>query len=478
MGAWLKAHDPWQHLVTTSLTGSSDRPEIWQLEALDFAMYHSYGQHHAAQAFPELIASFYRRYQKPVMIGEFGTDWRGWRREQDPHLRGWRQGLWGGVLGGSVGTAMSWWWENIHSENLYSVYRAMADVLGSTTWGRGAWSAVDLATPGPPPTRVGEVEPGGVPFAATLMLNTGWGSRLGGEMALPTPLSATLAGNYLNSFVHGTSHSDLRISFRVEAWLGDAARLILHLNSVSSGAILTVRVNQSEVFRRSLPNKDGGWQVNNEYNEDISVPLPVGRALIEIRNAGADWFYLDWVRIEGVRPAEYANGWQPAPDVAGLRGETETLLYVVSPHASFPANATADLIEPYRQGRVTLRRMPPGAYRAVWHDPQSAARVGETTATASGDTLVVPLPEFSEDLAGILTRMRDVSLEAPRWSPGAGFECELRSADAGHYTVEASSDFERWLSLEAVHTADGAALYRDTGAATMPRRFYRAKWGD
>ncbi|MGA3143316.1 MAG: hypothetical protein ABSF10_09790 [Verrucomicrobiota bacterium] len=56
------------------------------------------------------------------MIGEFGTDWRGWNRTNDLYLRGWREGIWGGALGGSVGTAMSWYWEIIDSENDHPVY--------------------------------------------------------------------------------------------------------------------------------------------------------------------------------------------------------------------------------------------------------------------------------------------------------------------------------------------------------------------
>jgi len=59
------------------------------------------------------------------MVGEFGTSSAGWNRTSDPHLRGWRQGIWGGALGGSVGTAMSWWWENIDGENDYSIYASL-----------------------------------------------------------------------------------------------------------------------------------------------------------------------------------------------------------------------------------------------------------------------------------------------------------------------------------------------------------------
>jgi hypothetical protein len=75
-----------------------------------------------------------------MMVGEFGTDSGGWNRTNDPYLRGWRQGIWGAALGGSVGTAMSWWWQNIDAENDYAVYSALGAILNRTGWGRGLWT--------------------------------------------------------------------------------------------------------------------------------------------------------------------------------------------------------------------------------------------------------------------------------------------------------------------------------------------------
>src|SRR5215475_11874023 len=78
MAGWLHTNDPFGHLVTTSLTGGSDRPEIWSLPQLDFAAYHSYGESFPALGLRDVAQSFLQRYHKPVLIDEFGTDWRGW----------------------------------------------------------------------------------------------------------------------------------------------------------------------------------------------------------------------------------------------------------------------------------------------------------------------------------------------------------------------------------------------------------------
>ncbi len=183
MGGWLHTNDAFGHLVTTSLTGGSDRPELWAVPQLDWTAYHSYGEPKPALRLSQVAQSFLARYGKPAMIGEFGTDWRGWDEASDPYLRGFRQGIWGGALSGSVGTAMSWWWENIQSEKLYPIYTALGSILKRTGWGRGSWTNLQFHTTGDPPPTVGDLIPGGTPFNAYLPLNGSWGGSFRGLLA-------------------------------------------------------------------------------------------------------------------------------------------------------------------------------------------------------------------------------------------------------------------------------------------------------
>ncbi len=476
VGDWLKAHDPFHHLVTTSLTGSSDRRDIWKLPQMDFAMYHSYGLAQPAAALPGIVQRFLSDYGKPMMIGEFGTDWRGWRREQDPFLRGWRQGLWAGALTGSVGTSMSWWWENIQSENLYGTYRALHDFLPLNGWGAGAWQPVTFQSNGEPPVNVGDPIPNGAPFNVTLPLDGNWGSKLKGQLAVANADVGGQSAGELNSFVHGTAHPDLKVPFRLDAWLTNNARLVMHLNSVSSGAVMSVLVDGKEVFRRSLPNKDGTWQVNNEYNEDIPVDLAAGRHGIEVRNVGGDWFYLDWVRLENVLPATYANGWRPSPIAVGLRGEHATLLYVVNPGVSFPANATNAVIAPYRNEPVRIEGLPAGRYRAIWSDPKTAAKLGETSGTSDGTVLTLTLPAFTEDLAGRVERIGDFSFQSPRVEPGGQFTATIQGEPGQSCVIEATEDFANWQPLVALTNESGTVPFQESTAG-HDRRFYRSRIG-
>ncbi len=473
VGDWLHSNDPYDHLVTTSLTGSSDRPEIWSLPQLDFACYHSYADPFPATRLNVVAQSFHQRYGKPLLIDEFGTDWRGWNRTNDLYLRGFRQGLWGGALGGSVGTAMSWWWDSIDAENDYSVYTALGSILNRTGWGRGTWTNIEFKTGGLPPITVGDPVPGGNPFNVVLTPSGVWGGTPLGRLAVSGPEAASYAGVTLNSFVQGWWHPDLITPFALSAWFTNNARIVMHLNSVSDSATMVVRVDGSQLFSTNLPNLDGLNDVNSEYNLDIPVNLPAGKHLIEITNSAAGWFYLDWVRLEQVLPATYSGNWSPSPDAIGLRGAHESLLYVVAPGASFSGNST-NIVLPLQQAQtVVMTNWPPGRFLAEWYDPATGTNAGYTQATTTNGGLTLPLPDFSEDLAGIV--YPPPTLTPIGMNQASAFQFQLNSEFGGQYVIERSADLSSWVTFLFVTNTQGTLSVTDPGVQTNALTFFRAR---
>jgi hypothetical protein len=142
MGGWLHSNDVFNHLITTSLTYASDHPEIWSLPEINYSSEHAYTGTESVVSIASDSQYFLQTFAKPIMIGEFGTSWQAWDTADDPYLRGFREGIWSGALGGSVGTSMSWWWQNIAGGNDYSDYSALSAILGRTGWGAGAWTNI------------------------------------------------------------------------------------------------------------------------------------------------------------------------------------------------------------------------------------------------------------------------------------------------------------------------------------------------
>jgi hypothetical protein len=132
MGAYLRSIDPYRHLITSSFTGGSERPDLFALRQMEFAQYHSYNEKHPAEMTARTTTAFWDRYHKPFFVSEYGTDWKGWKPDTDPHLRALHQAIWGAPFTGAAGTGMTWWWESIHSQDLYRHWSALAKFLEGT----------------------------------------------------------------------------------------------------------------------------------------------------------------------------------------------------------------------------------------------------------------------------------------------------------------------------------------------------------
>ena len=148
LGRHLRGLDPLKHLISSSFTGNSERPDLFALPEMDFAQYHSYNEKHPARMTAEKTGRFFEKYRKPFFVSEYGTDWRGWKPNTDPYFRALHQAIWSGVFTGAAGTGMTWWWENIHSANLYRHWSALAAFLKGTGIGRGDMTPAQFAEAG------------------------------------------------------------------------------------------------------------------------------------------------------------------------------------------------------------------------------------------------------------------------------------------------------------------------------------------
>ncbi len=406
MGQWLRAHDPCGHLITTSLTGGSERPEIWSLPELDFSMYHSYAEPAPGKGAAWVAESMVKRYGKPVMVGEFGIDAGSWNIAADPYLRGFRQALWGGALGGSVGTAMPWWWQDMDADDVYPLYAALREILNAAGWQEGEWTPVEFVRHEGPPLELAQPLPNGEPFTAPVALNgfRRMQRKSPGEVAVASRLAAERASESLSGYLRGSKEADLQRAIKLTAFLGENARLAFRVKSVASDAVLVVRVDGAEVLRTNFVGAGAAPTRPQLINQDFALHLPPGKRVIEIANeAGADWILLDSLKLEQVLPAEFASGWTFGPEPVGLRDGKKAVLYVNSPWPVFPADALR-YNPPLLAGQtVKLAGWPAGTYGAHWFDPTTGKAAGLTEATTEGNILTLPLPAFRDDLAAIVT---------------------------------------------------------------------------
>ncbi|MFH0993507.1 MAG: cellulase family glycosylhydrolase, partial [bacterium] len=147
--AFLKANDPYGHLVTTS--HKSHDGACNALADIDFCNPHSYdyvamNPIGMLQSVQEML---FQKYHKPILHSEIGFDWRSGfaTRKQDPQGIHFLQCLYGGLFAGGAGAAMHWWWDSyIDPAGLCRHYRGFAVishelVIAGTT---AVWSSATV----------------------------------------------------------------------------------------------------------------------------------------------------------------------------------------------------------------------------------------------------------------------------------------------------------------------------------------------
>lgn len=144
MAAELRRLDPYPHLISTSTSQVASlygiEKALYSLPEIDFAQVHEYGGPLGKEDFisriPSLAASF-AAYGKPVFFSELGVDSRGAAETlaADPLFIGLHDLLWVPLFAPSLGSGMTWWWDNvIEPENLYGQWAPLAEFVKGIAW--------------------------------------------------------------------------------------------------------------------------------------------------------------------------------------------------------------------------------------------------------------------------------------------------------------------------------------------------------
>jgi hypothetical protein len=131
MARELLALDPYDRMISTSVSLGSEQSPLWDLPEIAFTQSHTYNWPLLMDT-ASLLATFSARTRvpgKPTLIAETGADFRGPAETlaTDPSHIGFHDGLFIGVLAETFGTGMSWWWDNvIDPQDLYGHFGAVA----------------------------------------------------------------------------------------------------------------------------------------------------------------------------------------------------------------------------------------------------------------------------------------------------------------------------------------------------------------
>ncbi len=137
MGRYLKEIDPYDHMVQTHFSHPQRGSDIWSLPEIDicesnaYTAFQQWGAYRLGNrgdgvvvAIDRYYYNIFRKYNKPVLVGEFGGHWsKNSAKLLDSELH---CGTWASVMTPIGGVTGFWWWPHVHYKNTYFEYKSAA----------------------------------------------------------------------------------------------------------------------------------------------------------------------------------------------------------------------------------------------------------------------------------------------------------------------------------------------------------------
>ncbi len=256
MADYLRALDPWRHLLTTSFANPGDSA-VEGLPQLDYVQSHNYGAHDIAGMVRDVTYRKLAAMGKPHYLGEFGIDWQFNEYPNDPEGLHLHNALWASVVSGSAGTAMTWWWDvYVEPRNLYHHFAPVAAFVHDVDFVRGGYRprrvAVKFAKGQTPVHTTVKVLPTGESWEEGSACNQphAYTVRSDGGELVPEVMSRVLHGR-VN---HPTWHNPM--TFEVN--YPEAGRFEIEVGGVSGhgGAELTMTLDGKPALTVPFPQTD------------------------------------------------------------------------------------------------------------------------------------------------------------------------------------------------------------------------------
>lgn len=146
MAAYLQSIDPYDHIVTTSVSHREIKG-MYDIDELDLNQMHIYRR---TSRIPDGIRRYIRDHNKPFVWGEFGYEWD-WNKDfkviGDEMDFDYKRGLWYGLFSPTPILPMSWWWEYFDERGMTPYFRhvrTISDMMLEA--GKGSFETVEVKT--------------------------------------------------------------------------------------------------------------------------------------------------------------------------------------------------------------------------------------------------------------------------------------------------------------------------------------------
>lgn len=393
MADYLRATDPYRHVIHTNHGNYDGYPEIDGLPGIEVISSNSYCRRDMGYTAWWGAQRLTAQYPKPFLLTEYGVGHYGGWMDEDPTGIIVHNGLWGAVMGGAAGAGLPWGWNNwIDTGDFYHYWQPLSRLLRDVPFCLREWQQVQVtrfvSADGQPAPSLGPVFVEGWPrnYAYTLE------PKDPAEVYTITPdgvepqasLRATLAADQAQTFATDWPQAGV---FRV------------HVPEISSSGApeLEIALGGTVVLAQPLPRPEGS--VHWRYWQTWEIPVPAGPHTIRVRNTGTGTIWTAY-ELTNYRPRT-----GPDLDVFGLACEDHILLWLRQPEFIWLCQRQGRSLSPQPAGQLSLAGIPSGTWQGEWVDTTTGKTLAPVRATAQGGTIIIPTPALATSAALKLRRM-------------------------------------------------------------------------
>ncbi|HTY87730.1 MAG TPA: DUF5060 domain-containing protein [Candidatus Acidoferrum sp.] len=348
MASFLRAQDPYQHLITTS---SDLNQPIW--DQCDYYTHHDYPSDviTGLRDAPDISGS---QPVRPNFGAECATN--------GTPLYGVNAPLWVGLMNGQSGAEQPWWWDGMDAENDYGYFRAVSDFVS-----RSGLGEQNILNKSAPVTTAGASGP--------LAFAPGGGWAAASQDTFTVSNAAPDGIGSAPSYLQGVYHHDMTpngYTFSVNYPQSGTFSVQL-LTIARSGAGLKILLDGTVQTNIAFP------ATANDLNTNFiaSIAVSAGAHFIQLTNPGLDWVNLGNITLNPYVPvlAAYAVG------NAGF-----SAAWVWNRNSVFDPAASTSVA-----GTVQVAGLNAGTYTGTWWDTFTGVALSNFTFTVVSSNTPVTL---------------------------------------------------------------------------------------
>lgn len=366
MAAFIRAHDPYRHLITTS-SRTSDAA-LWT--TMDFYNPHVYA--------PDIITAIQtlegEKLDRPYFYGEIGAAAFG---EQPNPPQTVHDLLWASLMSQSSGAAQYWYWDLVEKRDLFAKYAAASAFLKQSDL---------LAQPNLLPIEViaTTAKRGALRFGP----GTGWAASKTTQFDARTTGFVDGVGG-MSTYLQGTLNEKNKAMFpfmELKVNFAEPGTFSISVDEITAdGAQLDVSIDGKlatslAIGAPATPQRDDRPRRNPRVDTTLLLPIPAGEHVIRIENNGRDWVHLRQFVL-----SPYA----PELAVLGKGSSDYAALWV---YRREPGNEPVD-------GTISVPGLAAGNVKIHWFDTHSGKSTRSEVIQHGGGELTFAVGPVAQDVA-------------------------------------------------------------------------------